>query len=235
VQNLSIVIPAFNEENNIEELVLEVLSEIGNLAGYHVELILVNDGSTDSTLERMQGLAKNHSNIRIAGHPTRRGLGAALWTGFAKTQDGLCTWLPADGQIQLKSVLSMLPLVKDCDIAMLDRSMANRGFLRKTVSICMSVWAKLVIGVSLKSYCGIFLCKTEILRQVDLITNSFAQTFIIPALTHKKYFTSAQITTNFLPRRSGHSKVANMRTLLRVMADMIKIRHYIQTKKMRPQ
>ena len=78
---LSIIIPCFNEENFIETLVNRVIE--ADSSGLEKEIIIVDDGSTDRSAEKIAELAKFHKNIHLAKHQVNTGKGAALRTGFA--------------------------------------------------------------------------------------------------------------------------------------------------------
>jgi glycosyltransferase involved in cell wall biosynthesis len=74
---LSIVIPVYNEERTLAELVGKVLQ-----VPYEKELIIVDDASTDATPRILEELAQKHPEIRVHRHPVNQGKGAALATGF---------------------------------------------------------------------------------------------------------------------------------------------------------
>ncbi len=97
---LSIVIPAYNEENGIEEImrrVLKVRPALAEVGVNEMELLVVNDGSRDRTAEVAQQVAGDDSGVRIISHPKNRGYGAALKTGFAQANGELVGFLDADG------------------------------------------------------------------------------------------------------------------------------------------
>lgn len=97
---LSVVIPAYNEENGIVEIMQRVLTIREGLkeAGIDdMELLVVNDGSHDRTAEVAGQLASQHTCVRIISHPHNRGYGAALKTGFAQAKGELVGFLDADG------------------------------------------------------------------------------------------------------------------------------------------
>jgi glycosyltransferase involved in cell wall biosynthesis len=75
---LSVVIPVFNEVNTIEEIVSRVRA-----VELEKEIIIVDDGSTDGTRERLMEISKNLSDVKVLYHSHNRGKGAALRTGFA--------------------------------------------------------------------------------------------------------------------------------------------------------
>src|SRR4030095_12164703 len=93
---LSIVIPAYNEENGIAEIACRVLSVAPALKKVGVdqlELLIVDDGSRDRTVE----VASKIPDVNLICHPRNRGYGAALKTGFSKASGQLIGFLDADG------------------------------------------------------------------------------------------------------------------------------------------
>ncbi len=97
---LSVVIPAYNEEKGIIEIMERVLTIREGLqkAGIdEMELLVVNDGSRDRTAEVAGEVADRNNGVRIISHPRNRGYGAALKTGFAQAKGDLVGFLDADG------------------------------------------------------------------------------------------------------------------------------------------
>lgn len=93
---LSVVIPAYNEENGIAEIVDRVLKIKPALAAVGVEdleLIVVNDASKDRTAEVVKGIP----GVRLITHPVNKGYGGALKTGFSNAKGDLVGFLDADG------------------------------------------------------------------------------------------------------------------------------------------
>lgn len=95
---LAVVIPVYNEERTIGEILRRVLAQ-----GFVEEIIVVDDASTDRTWERMQAWPEREARVRITRHDRNRGKGAALRTGFALArcpvvvvQDGDLEYDPAD-------------------------------------------------------------------------------------------------------------------------------------------
>ena len=96
MNTLSVVIPAYNEEQGIAEIVERVLSihpELNENGVDDLELIVVDDGSQDGTANVVVG----YPGVNLARHPTNRGYGAALKTGFSIAHGNLLGFLDADG------------------------------------------------------------------------------------------------------------------------------------------
>lgn len=93
---LSVVIPAYNEEDGITEIaerVLAVAPELKKVGVEHMELLVVDDGSRDKTAD----VASKIEGVTLISHPKNKGYGAALKTGFSKAKGELIGFLDADG------------------------------------------------------------------------------------------------------------------------------------------
>jgi dolichol-phosphate mannosyltransferase len=99
--NLSIVLPTYNEVENVARMGKELLPIVTDLArSSKVEVIFVDDGSTDGTSQAIEatfmGVNRNNLRFLIERHPKNQGLGAALRTGFrATSEDVIITIIPS--------------------------------------------------------------------------------------------------------------------------------------------
>lgn len=108
---LSVVIPCYNEEQTLEELVERVIAV--DLDGIEKELLIVDDGSVDATPAIIEELARRHPEIRTRAHSRNRGKGAAVRTGFEIAtgdviviQDADLEYDPGDYPALLKPITS---------------------------------------------------------------------------------------------------------------------------------
>ena len=111
--DLSIVIPFYNEEIGLPELARDLMPILSELSGqYKLEVILVDDGSTDGTFMSLQHAFSTRWGpqvaIRFERHPTNRGLGAALRTGFTTSQGNVVLTLDSDGTYSNSKLPSLL-------------------------------------------------------------------------------------------------------------------------------
>jgi glycosyltransferase involved in cell wall biosynthesis len=100
VTTLSVVIPAYNEENGIKDIiqrVLDIQCDLFDVGVHELELLIVDDGSKDNTRQIIGELAQKDSSVNLICHPKNRGYGAALKTGFSKARGELVGFLDADG------------------------------------------------------------------------------------------------------------------------------------------
>ncbi len=111
---ISLIVPCYNEREGIGHL-LGVLNELqrGLGSAYTLELIVVDDGSTDGTAERLEEeLAGGRFNARVIRHARNQGLGAAIRTGFAHARGELIATMDSDCTYDPLALMPMLALLE---------------------------------------------------------------------------------------------------------------------------
>lgn len=109
---ISVFLPAFNDEKTIGKLVTEALALLPSLADDY-EVIVINDGSVDSTAAVLDELAKTSKHFRVIHHPRNQGYGAALRSGFRAAVKELVFYTDGDGQYDMNELALLVPLMKD--------------------------------------------------------------------------------------------------------------------------
>lgn len=110
---LSVIVPAYNEEKGIGS-VLEQLSSVLGGSSFAYEILVVDDGSQDSTSE----VAKNHEGTKVLRHRGNRGYGASLKTGIRHANYGLVAITDADGTYPIKRIPDLVQRLVDNDFDM---------------------------------------------------------------------------------------------------------------------
>ncbi len=108
MKKLSIIIPAYNEEKSIKELLEKVLAV--DLKDLHLEkeMIVVDDGSSDTTVEKIKEIQKKHSNIVLLKHEKNIGKGAAIRTGIKESTGDIILIQDADLEYEPNEYLKLL-------------------------------------------------------------------------------------------------------------------------------
>lgn len=107
--SVSIIIPAYNEAAAIEMVLQELLSETAKWKEKTVEIVVVNDGSSDDTAE----IVKNIEGIRLINHRKNKGYGAALKTGIREAHGDIIAWYDADGQHRPEDLLKVITKMEE--------------------------------------------------------------------------------------------------------------------------
>ena len=112
---LSVIMPALNEEENISNAIAATLSALEAL-DIDGEIIVVNDGSTDRTQEVVNGISDKESRIKIINHSTPQGIGTSFRDGVAASGKNAVTLLPGDGENDPREVIKHLYLLDEFDM-----------------------------------------------------------------------------------------------------------------------
>lgn len=219
---ISIVIPAFNEENNITNSLNE-LDYFLKALKISYEIIVVDDGSNDLTADIAKSLAKEMTNLRLISHTRNLGIGAALKTGFDNAKYELIFWLAADGQLPANEIKRFLDNFYDCDMLISTYIKRQDSFLRYVVSSGWRVLLKTILNYNLKID-GPYLFKRELLLRIPLHSKTGLMNIEFPNKAKEAGFKIKSIAVMCLARRSGKSKVLNLRTILKTIREMLKLR-----------
>lgn len=220
---LSVVIPAFNEADNLEPVVRETLGALTrDPLTPSFELIVVNDGSTDGTAAVADRLASAHANVVAVHHPVNRGFGAALKTGFAATRGRYVSFISADGEVAPDQVTGLLRDIGDAGM-ILGRRERDVTAYREVVTFSMNVLMWLLLGFVPKA-AGIYVVRGDLVRRMTLRSDTGLVNLEIQLYCREWGFPIAWGVTHVRPRLSGESKVLNARTMFRTFLEMAKLR-----------
>lgn len=110
--DLSIVIPMFNEAENVENTLSRVEESLSNFKGEY-EIIAVNDGSTDNTKEILDRVASKNNKIKVVSYPKNIGRGMALRRGFQQSQGEIIVSIDADLSYDPKYILNLIQTLEN--------------------------------------------------------------------------------------------------------------------------
>jgi glycosyltransferase involved in cell wall biosynthesis len=108
--SISAFFPCYNDERTIERLVRDVAAQLSLVTSDH-EVIVVNDGSTDGSATVLAALARELPFLKVVTHPTNRGYGGALRSGFAEASKELVFYTDGDGQYDVGELPILLMLL----------------------------------------------------------------------------------------------------------------------------
>ena len=109
---VSTIVPAMNEAGNIDEF-CRLFAQMLESVSYTAELVYIDDGSTDNTLDEIKKAAQQYDFVRYVVHPSNRGLTAALQTGFDVARGDIFVFYPADLQFLPEDIPSLVAPIMD--------------------------------------------------------------------------------------------------------------------------
>ena len=178
---VTLIVPCYNEIDGLPQLMrrLTAMHESGQMSGW--EVLFVNDGSKDGTLEALNVIAKGHDWVRVVHHPTNKGLGAAVRTGFANanapivcTMDSDCTFAPE----KLPQMVQMLQEGADIVTASPWHPESGAGSVhpvRKVLSQGASWVYRGILGNEVHSFTPMHRAyRREVVKKVKFNSNGFA-------------------------------------------------------------
>jgi dolichol-phosphate mannosyltransferase len=218
VNGVWLILPTYNEAENIEPLVRAVLPELESTGRAHTVLI-VDDGSPDGTGEIADRLAAELAHVRALHRERKEGLGRAYLAGFAEALAGgaeLILEMDADFSHDPRDVPRLIAAADDADLVLGSRYVAgggveNWGLVRRSLSRGGSWYARVILRVPVRDLTGGFKCfRREVLERLDLNgVHADGYGFQIE-LTYRAVqagFGVAEVPIRFRERREGQSKM----------------------------
>lgn len=144
--DLSIIIPAYNDAGSIENVVREA-AFVAKKAFSDYEIIVVNDGSTDTTGEIIDKLSSEITGLRAIQHEVNRGFGYTIRELYESAAGNLVFSIPGDGQIRASQLERMLPMAPNADIVVGWREIRNDTKRRKGQSYVYNFLIRLLYRV----------------------------------------------------------------------------------------
>ena len=228
---LSVIIPAYDEEKRLGAS-LEAIADYLGRQSYASEIIAVNDGSTDGTLEVLHSFQVKYPAIRIISYPNNRGKGYAVRQGILSAKGLYTLFTDADLNTPMEEVKKLFTAINGgADVAIGSRmapgaaKIVRRPWIRRIGSKGLNLAIRLlaVPGIG-DTQCGFKLFKAEAGR--DIFGRSFLERFSFDVeilyLARKLGYSVAEIPIAWFYR--GGSKVRPFQDGLRFLKDIIKIR-----------
>ncbi len=205
---LSIILPAYNEEANIERAVRDAAAAAKPLVESY-ELVVVDDGSRDGTWGVLSRLEQElNPCVRGVRHEANRGYGSALRRGFSEARGALIFYTDSDNQFDLTELEDFIPLMAEWDAVLGYRMDRQDPFSRLFISNCYNFLASTAFGMSVRDLnCSFKLFRRDALRSLELeCDNFFIDTELVVRL-HLAGWRYMEKGVRHFPRTAGRSTV----------------------------
>jgi glycosyltransferase involved in cell wall biosynthesis len=219
---LSIVVPVFNEEENVEPLIREIHSVVSSLEKDY-EIIAVDDGSRDGTFEVLSRLHRSQPALHVIRLKRNFGQTAALAAGLAYARGEIIVLMDGDGQNDPADIPALLANIEQGnDLVVGWRFKRQDPFLnRRLPSMIANRLISWTTKVKLHDYgCTLKAMRKDIAKSLKLYGEMHR---FIPAIAYERGARVAEIKVNHRPRVHGRSKYGITRTL-RVVLDLLTVK-----------
>ncbi|MBN1795930.1 MAG: glycosyltransferase family 2 protein [Sedimentisphaerales bacterium] len=226
--SISIFFPCYNEQENVEGVVLQGLEVLKKL-GADYEVIIIDDGSTDDTGKIAEGIAQENENVKVIHHETNLGYGAALQSGFRSATKELVFYTDGDGQFDISEMPPLLPLMDEYDIVSCYRIKRQENRLRRFNAWCWTQLVCLLFRMRIRDIdCAFKLYKRKIFDEIEMSSTGALIDAEILARAIRKGYTVVQKGVYHYPRRAGRQSGASVRVILRAFKELFKLYNRIR-------
>jgi len=222
VPELSVFFPFWNEEGNAESVVRKAIPVLEKVA-LKWEIIMVDDGSSDKTLEIISKLAKSDPRLIVAAHQKNRGYGAALKTGFSSAKYNVIVFNDGDGQFDFSEVTKFLERIENADFVIGYRKKRLDNPLRHILMKLLKIWDFIFFRFRFKDIdCGFKMIKKPALEKILPFKSEGAMiTTEILAKAKKAHLKLTEVEVHHYPRVYGAQSGGNLRVILRAVIESL--------------
>jgi glycosyltransferase involved in cell wall biosynthesis len=206
---LSVVVPAYNEEQTLPILVERLIQTFKENA-ISGNILIINDGSTDETGKIAEELGKKHGNIRVFHHKRRMKKTAALHTGFENASGDILAMIDADLQYAPEDLPKLMAKIQQgYDVVNGWRKHRKDSILRKIPSSIYNLVSQVFFGMTLHDFnSGLKAFKREVLEDLNL---RIGQHRFLLNIAHHKGYRVGEVEIQHLPRKQGKTKYGSSR------------------------
>lgn len=222
---ISVVVPLYDEEPNVEPLHRELDGVLGRL-GRPYEILFIDDGSRDATFARLGAIYARDPHVRVIRFSRNFGQTAAFAAGFAHARGRLIVTSDGDLQNDPADIPRLLDLARDHDIVCGWRKARKDAFLTRHVPSVVANWLLgLATGLRLHDNgCSLKVFRAEVIKPLTLAPGMHRY---LPALASQLGGRVAEVVVHHRPRRFGRSKYGLSRTFS-VVRDLLGLRRLMR-------
>lgn len=221
---ISVVIPAYNEEQNLESTVNELVKALDSW-NMNYEIIIIDDGSEDKTPLICQGLSNYFKAVRNV-RQTHSGKAVAIITGVKNSQSEKIVMIDADGQYDPKDMKKFLESLQHFDVVLGRRTDRKDSISRKILSFVFNNLFKMLFLINVHDInCGFKAFRKEVFERINF--SSYYWLVFDAELINEAYrnrFRVTEIGVNHRFRRKGKSKINIFSSSVRTFLELFKYR-----------
>jgi glycosyltransferase involved in cell wall biosynthesis len=217
--------PAFNDAPTIGALIDDAFAVLNCYAADH-EVIVINDGSRDTTAEVLGAMVKKYTpRMRVVTHATNRGYGAALSSGFAAATKELVFYTDGDGQYDVKELPKLLDRMSS-EVGLVNGYKLERNDPQHRIWIghVYNTFARFLFRIRIRDVdCDFRLIRRRLLAEVNLVSTSGAICVELVRKLELTGFRVEEVGVHHYPRLHGRSQFFRARSLLKTLHHLLQL------------
>lgn len=217
----SIILPVYNESDNIELLYNEISGLIGDIA-VPCEIIWVDDGSTDGSRDIIKGIAKTDAHCRYLCFEKNCGQSAALYAGFQAAKGRYVITMDSDLQNNPRDILNMIPYLGEYDMVTgWRKDRHDTGWRKFSSKFANGVRNRLSRETIKDTGCSLKIMKTRLLKNIKIYKGLHR---FLPTLMKMEGATVIEVPVSHRPRTMGVSKYGTWDRAFSGLRDLLAVR-----------
>ena len=221
---ISIVLPAYNEEQNVEQAVAEATATAERLLASH-EILVVDDGSRDRTAALVQGMAERDPRIRLIRHGRNRGYGEALRTGFLASRLEYIFFTDADLQFDIGELDKFLRYAGTVDVVAGYRINRKDTLVRRLNAYGWNLLVRVLFYVPVRDIdCAFKLFNRRVLSEIDIESVGAMVNTEMMVKLGRKGASVVEIGVTHRPRPAGEARGASPRVIATAFKEALRMR-----------
>ena len=222
--SLSVFFPAYNDSGTIASLIITALQSASKLTENY-EVIVVNDGSSDSTAQILRELERIYPQLKVVTHEVNRGYGGALRSGFANATKDFIFYTDGDAQYDPSEVERLWPkMTTGVDLVNGYKISRSDPWHRIVIGRIYHHTVKIMFGLRVRDVdCDFRLLRRSIFDRVRLEKNSGVICLEMMKKIQDAGFTIVEVPVSHYHRAHGQSQFFNFRRVFRTGIDVFKL------------
>jgi len=223
-QSWSIVVFCYNEVGTIKEIVELICSIFDTSKKGLYEVVIVDDGSTDGSVEKIDKVAELRRDVvKVVKHVKNKGIGETLHDGYLASKNENLTAIPADGQFNVRELVPYMNIDENTFVSFYRLENVQYTTFRNFLSFLNKGVNKILNGMALKDVNWVKIYKTKAVQSFDLkLRSSLIESEICAKLLRSGY-TANEVLSYYHPRVSGVSKGASFKIIRQALRETAKL------------
>lgn len=228
IHSISVVIPAYNEEETIENVVKDATRVLKKVK-LDYEILFVDDGSTDRTGKIVDGITRKNKRVRAVHHKQNRGFTGAMKTCFTDAKKQFIFLAPADGQFDFRELPKFIEAIKGYDVVTAYIVKREEKFIEKLKTgffhLPFLFLSRYLLGISLREFSSVSLWRQRVFQSIKIESEDRSAMFLPELISKalKKKYKFAEVPIQWYKRKGGRPKGKRFFIAIKTSFAMIKL------------